>query len=270
MSRYSPIVATARTMAVLEALAGGRALSIAELAKLTSLSRAHVWKILMGLESAGYVRQLPTSGGYLPTHKIVALARRHVSSTRFVELCQPYLDALARMTGELVQLALVEGEVLRFVAKADGTQRITVRSLLGAEVDLHATATGKAWLATLPEEEATALVRRRGLRRFTPKTIVSLQALRLPIRAARRLGYATVEEEHLEGANAVAAAIVPAETGQGIGAIVVTGPTFRLPPAKLAKLAPLIKRTARELSELWMGPIPEAGGSGEAEGRVQP
>ncbi len=264
MSRYSPILATVRSLQLLEALAGRPGLAVADLAKQTGLSSAHVWKILMGLESAGYVRRNPTTGVYLLTYKIVALGRRHADAVRFVDLCQPHLEALARKTTELVQLAVLEGDALRFVAKADGTERITVRSLLGTEVDLHATGTGKAWLSTLPEDEAVELVRRRGLPRITTRTVTSLKALRLALRSVRKLGYALIEEEHLEGANAVAAPIVPAGATRGIGAVVLTGPTFRLSPSKLARLAPLVKATARELAALWSDVNPGARDSGPA------
>lgn len=224
----------------------------------------------MGLESAGYARKNPATGAYLLTYKIVALGRRHADAVRFVELCQPYLDALARKTGELVQFAVPEGDVLRFVAKADGTERITVRSLLGTEVDLHATATGKAWLSTLPEDEAIELVRRRGRPRITARTVISLKGLRLSLRAARKVGYALIEEEHLEGANAVAAPIVTPGAARGIGAVVVTGPTFRLPPAKLARLAPLVKAAARELAALWSDVTPGARDSSPLADRALP
>lgn len=248
MSRHSPIAATARSLQLLEILAGNPGLSVAVLSRRMGLASPHVWKILVGLQSAGYVRKAPLTNVYLLTYKIVALSARHTSAVRVIDLCQPFLETLAARTGELIELSLLDGEVLRCVAKADGTELVTVRSLLGTEVDLHATASGKAWLSSLPEDRALALARARGLRRFTPKTITSLAGLRAALRSAKRLGYAVVEEEHLEGAHGVGVPVVPPGGTEGVGSLVAAGPPFRFRPTRLRKLVPILKATAREVA----------------------
>lgn len=237
---------------MLEILTGSGGYTVAEIAREMELTQAHIWKILAGLESAGYITREPGTGRYVLTSKLIALARRHTDTAPFLRMCQSHLDYLAEKTGELVQLALLEGNVLRFVAKAEGIHRLTVRSLLGRPVDLHATASGKAWLATLPEKDAIAIARRAGLRRFTPSTQTAPSQLRPALRAARRAGYAIVEEEHLEGANAIAAPLVPPFTGDvAVGAVAVTGPSFRLPRRTLTKLAPTVLDVAHSLAQIW-------------------
>ena len=72
---------------------------------------------------------------------------------------------------------------------------------MGREVVLHATATGKAWLATLPEDEALRLVVARGFpvpRHADPGTfgkgvVRTIDELRAHLRETRRRGYALAD-----------------------------------------------------------------------------
>ncbi len=63
-------------------------------------------------------------------------------------------------------------------------------------------------------------------------------------------GYAVVDEELVDGGRAVAAPILKA--GHVVGAVAVSGPTFRLPVAKLHRLAPIVRRAAAELEAIWV------------------
>lgn len=69
------------------------------------------------------------------------------------------------------------------------------------------------------------------------------------LRAARRHGYAVVNEELAEGGGAVAAPIV--HDGRVVGTVAVSGPTFRLSGSKLHRLAPRVQRTAQQLAAIW-------------------
>src|SRR5919108_22511 len=165
-------------------------------------------------------------------------------------ICAPILQALADETDELVQLAVVEdGEVL-FVAKAEGPgQQIRMLPLVGLVAPAHATAAGKVWLAHPPEAEALAVLARQGLRRLTPRTITSRGKLFTQLREAHARGYAIVDEELVQGGRAAAAPILAG--GRVVGAVAVSGPTFRLSLGKLHRIAPRIRRAAAELGVVW-------------------
>jgi DNA-binding IclR family transcriptional regulator len=165
-------------------------------------------------------------------------------------ICLPILQALADETDELVQLAVVEDGGLLFVAKAEGPgQQMRMVPLVGLLAPAHATASGKIWLAHLPEAETLAVLARHGLRRLTPRTITSRAKLLAQLREARARGYAIVDEELVEGGRAAAAPILAG--GRVVGAVAVSGPTFRLSLARLHRIAPRIRRAAEELEAVW-------------------
>ena len=83
-------------------------------------------------------------------------------------------------------------------------------------------------MAALPEREIMRLVR-RGLDRFTDRTITDLEPLLEELARVRRRGYATGFGEYDAGLNAVAAPVYDAR-GQVAAAVDVWGPAFRVTP----------------------------------------
>ncbi len=245
------VASVARAMHVLEAFAGHpEGVALSRLAAKLGYGKASLWKILATLAREGFVRQDPLTARFHLGWRLLALAFGHAERVGMPAICVPILQALADETDELVQLAVVEdGEVL-FVAKAEGPgQHIRMLPLVGLVAPAHATAAGKIWLAHLPEAEALAVLARQGLRRLTPRTITSRVTLLAQLREARARGYAIVDEELVEGGRAAAAPILVA--GRVVGAVAVSGPTFRLSLAKLHRIVPRLRRAAGELGAVW-------------------
>jgi len=110
-----------RSLAVLETLAAhpeGCPLSTLAAAANMPVSAAH--RLLVDLGRTGYVRQSREHGEYTLTIKLVALGLGFLSRSGIVDVAQPLLDSLAQESGELVRLAVVDGNELIFVAKAQG------------------------------------------------------------------------------------------------------------------------------------------------------
>ena len=73
---------------------------------------------------------------------------------------------MAQQSGELVRLAIVDGEHLTWVAKSQGARKgVRYDPDIGTDERLSCTATGHAWLLTLSDECALDLVSGPGLRR---------------------------------------------------------------------------------------------------------
>jgi DNA-binding IclR family transcriptional regulator len=228
-------------------------LTVSELAHQLRIHKGVVSRTLRHLVARGYVVASPTTRRFSLALSILALGLRYADRLGFPGVCLPILQDLADDTGELVQLGVVDGDRLLFVAKAEGRdQRIRMVSMLGQFAPLHATAAGKVFLASLPTAQALALARRQGLRAFTRRTVTSVAALRRELWRVRRLGYAVVEEELFEGAGAVAAPVRLARLGDRVvGTVSLSGPTFRLPAARKHELAPKVLATAARLAAIW-------------------
>ena len=75
-------------------------------------------------------------------------------SSRFSRIDSAGANELSAATGELAQLSACDRGRLYVIAKAEGENRIRIESLLGREIALHASATGKAWLSGMPRDDA--------------------------------------------------------------------------------------------------------------------
>lgn len=154
-----------RSFKVLEYLAEypqGVALSTVASELKIPLSASH--RLLTELIRCGYVRQSPGDGHYVLTIKLVSVGLSFLSNSGIVDVAQPLLDQLAAASGELVRLAVVDDEDLTFVAKAQGaTHGLRYDPDMGLSVMLSCSAAGHAWLSTMSEDDAMALVAKKGL-----------------------------------------------------------------------------------------------------------
>ncbi len=249
---YGTINAIRRAMNALEQLAAARyGLSVTELANAARLSKATVFRILASLQSAGYVEQEPQSQRYRLTLRIASLAFAFIDTMGFEDICQPYLTELARETGELVQLAVVQGDEMIFVAKAEGNQRVKVVPLLGRRVTLHASAAGKVWLASLPEEEAIRIVLTHGLPQLTEQTLTTIDANRAEWARVRQQGYATTIQEYWDDVNSVGAAVRTGANRRVVAGITIAGPSSRLMLEIMQALVPRLTSVADAIGRLW-------------------
>ena len=244
------VASVARALRVLKAFAdhpGGIALT--RLSAELGYGKASLSKIMSTLEREGFVRR-DGAGHFHLSWRLLALALGHAQRVGISGVCMPVLQSLADETDELVQLAVIEGDHVLFVAKAEGPgHSLRLLPLVGVVAPTHATASGKVWLASLPDDRALDVMRRQGLARVTSRTITSRARLLAELRSVRRDGYAITDGELDEGGRAIAAPIV--HRGRVVGAIAVSGPSSRLPLPRLKRLAPRVQRAARELEALW-------------------
>ncbi|MGC3964564.1 MAG: IclR family transcriptional regulator [Rhodocyclaceae bacterium] len=210
------------------------------------LSASH--RVLADLVRCGYVRQDAETGRYALTIKMVAMGLSFLSRSGVVDVSQPLLDQLASHSGELVRLAIVDGESLVFVAKAQGaTHGLRYDPDMGLAVPLWCSAAGHAWLSTLTDDDALVLVARAGLNepeRFGPRAPTSIGVVMDYVRAARERGFSMITEVFAPGMAAMAAP-VRGDDGAAIGVVTIAGPAVRLTESRMQELAPDLLETAR-------------------------
>ena len=254
MSNSQPSVAgtVERVLRVIETLAGApEGLSLAALADELELPRSACHRLLADLVRCGYVRQLRERGDYALTTKLPALGLNFLGAAGIVDIAQPIIERLAEASGELVRLALVDGDRLTFVAKAQGARSgLKYDPDMGIDVRLSCSAGGHAWLMTLSEERATELVVRQGFgepKHFGPKAPTTFKALGKLLDDDRKRGFSTIVEQYAPGMTAMAAPVMRAG-GSAIGVITVAGPLQRLTPQRMLGLGPALKAAAAELA----------------------
>lgn len=252
------VVAIERCLRLIEELAGeAEPVELVELAKRIGLPNSATHRTLSTLMESGWVVQDPASQNYALSLRLSTLAFRNLDARAVPDIVQSVLNRLAHRTHEYCRLAIVEGEDLVWVARAQGaTAGLRYDPDMGQEIVLHATANGKAWLATLPENEALRIVCARGfdaLRPLGPRVLKDVDELRLHLSETRSRGYATAIEEAEAGTVALA---VPFRCDQSeeapvAGTISVAGPLVRIGPERYEDLSRELHVAAEEVAALW-------------------
>jgi len=234
--------------------------SLAEICAALTLPKSIGHRLLALLMESGYVMQHSPSGRYGLTLKLTMLGLRHYVCTGLDDLAQPVLDRLAAETGELARLAVVEGERLVWVAKAQGARSglrydPDLDHDTGHDVVLHATATGKAWLATLPQAQAMRIVEATELhstRRYGPNVATSLHAFAQMLEATRQAGFGVALDEGEPGTAAVAVAVVELTAARAaVATLSLAGPLSRFGPDRRSFFVARLQSAAQELGGIW-------------------
>ena len=219
---------------------------VTELARRLGLHKSTASRLLATLEKRGLVEQDDETGRYRLGLVVIRLAEKAERTLDLRAIAMPELDRLARATRETTGLGVADGDQFLTVAQADGPNLVAVGDWTGRGVPIHSVAAGKVLLAAMPEREILRLVR-RGLDRFTDRTITQLEPLLEELARIRRRGYATAFGEFDADLNGVAAPVHDAR-GQVIAAVDVWGPAFRITPRRVPELVQQVRDSAAAVS----------------------
>lgn len=219
---------------------------VTELARRLGLHKSTASRLLATLGRRGLVEQDEESGKYRLGVVVIRLAECAERTLDLRALAMPDLERLARATRESVGLAVAEPDGAVAVAQVAGPSLVAVGDWNGRAMPLHATASGKVLLAALPERDILQIVK-RGLERFTERTIVDLEPLLEDLARARRRGYATAIGELEIGLHAIAAPVHDPR-GHTIAAVEVWGPAFRLTARRVPEIANAVRDTAAAIT----------------------
>jgi len=252
------VAAVSRCLALLEVLANEREpVEVTELAVRLDMPASAVHRLIVTLLNHGWVVQDPLSQKYSLSLRMSTLAFRNLDARAVPDIVQAVLDNLARETREYCRLAIVEGEDLVWVARAQGaTSGLRYDPDMGQEIILHATANGKAWLSTLPEDEAVRIVFARGFqanRPLGPNSAQTIDELRDRLRVARERGYGLSLEEAEQGTAALAVPFFasPLADAPVAGTISVAGPAIRIAPDRYDTLVAALHKAAQDIAAIW-------------------
>jgi DNA-binding IclR family transcriptional regulator len=184
---------------------------------------------------------------------IVRLAGAAGRRLDVVHESRPVCRALATEVGETVNLAVLSGRDALYLDQVAGPAALSPHNWPGKRIPLHATSDGKVLLAYLSQAELAGCLT-PPLRRFTDRTITTLDEFSPVLVEVRRRGFATAVEELEAGLTAIAVPVRNAE-GDVVASISASGPSFRIPADRIGQVAESVRRAAAEVSRRlgWTG-----------------
>ena len=207
-----------------------------ELAERLDAAKSTVHRHLVTLTELGYI--IEKDGEYALSLRFLDLGDRARNQLNLYQVVKVELDELVRELGERSQFMVPENSEGVYIYQTKGERGIDTDSHIGTRVPLHATAVGKAYLSSLPDEEVQTLLQEMTLTAETAHTITDPEQLLGDLKKTRERGYALNEQEKKPGTYAIGVPIQHTETGETIGAVSLTAPETRMFSSSFREEAP--------------------------------
>jgi DNA-binding IclR family transcriptional regulator len=161
---------------------------------------------------------------------------------------RPFVEDLAASTREEAYLGVLsEWRVLSLVV-IPSPQAVRIARPDNLPAALHATASGKTFLAYHTDDLLARYLREVPLRALTPNTLLDPNALQHELHLIRAAGVAYDREEQVIGISCIAAPVF-GDSGEIRAALSIAYPTFRVDSDQVIRWTEEVSRRALALSE---------------------
>jgi DNA-binding IclR family transcriptional regulator len=244
-----------RAIAVADHLARNGAMGVRALAKALDLPLGSVHRLLADLAAERVIEQTP-DGAWQMSYRLIEIVDLQIDQVGFPRIARPHCDALARFSGETVNLNILSSLSCVCIDKVRGNEAMQLDWRIGARGPLHCGGSAKAMLAYMDPAEQTRVLA-GPLHAYNANTITDPTALRAEIAAIRARGYSVDREEIVMGVFCVGVPILD-RRGLPVGAISVSGTTPKAPGPDLEPLVERLFDAARAVSQRLghSGPFP--------------
>lgn len=218
-------------------------MSLAEISQTSGLNKTTAHRLLKALQSEALVERNSVTNAYSLGAALMALGVQALASSDLRRRVRPLLKLLARESGETATLEVPVEDNMLILDEVTGSHVVAAAGNVGTCWPMHATSTGKAWLAYEPsgmERIANRLVS------LTANTLTSTEQIASQFADIRRRGFAESVDE-LEQGFAAVATVIHGPLGDVVGALSIGGPTQRFGASRRAELGAALRRAAARL-----------------------
>lgn len=167
--------------------------TLADMAKATGLSRAAARRVMLTLQSLGYVGSDGRRFHLRP--RVLEVGYAYLNSFGLSTIAQPHLDSLNETLGEACSVGVLGGHDVVYIARAQGRRRMTTSMSIGTRLEATCTAVGRVLLAGCPGSDIDTLLATAPLTAHTPHTLTDPKLLRENIFQVGEQGWAVVDQE---------------------------------------------------------------------------
>jgi DNA-binding IclR family transcriptional regulator len=235
---------TLRAFALLERIAAAdESPTLEELTRASGLPKPTVHRILRLLIGGGLVEREVHEKRYALGGRTCALALAVQMRTARRRERQAILARLVDAIGETCNFTMLDGREVVYVERVETSASVRLHMKAGSRVPLHCTASGKLLLSDLSSAQVRRLLGDGPLRRYTERTITSVETLARELAKIRASGVGTDVGEYLDGSVCLA---VPVRDPRGrmCAAVAVHGPAPRMTLKKGYAFLPAMREAA--------------------------
>lgn len=222
-------------------------LTMTQIADRVGMNKSTVHRLLATLEKKRFVDRDPLTGIYRPGIRLLQVAYLSLEHNDLRRVAAPLLHTLSNQSLETVDLAVIDETEVVYLDVVESPQRVKLAAAIGQRLPAYCTASGKAILAYLPEENVKRILN-GGMPAYTVRTLVTPGALFENLHLIHEQKVAFSEQEYEEGINAIGAPILD-QNNYPIASVAVAGPAYRLTRERMIEICPLVLSTANSIAE---------------------
>ncbi|WP_419907924.1 IclR family transcriptional regulator [Hoeflea sp.] len=238
-------------------------IGLSDLARMAGHDKATVLRLMSALADRGFVEQNVKTREFRLGPALLRLAHIREASLPQRASARPILERMSQESGETVHLLLLGKshlETIDFIETSAHAMRVYMDA--GERIPLHASASGHACLAYMPEKDAERALS-GALKRYTDHTITEAGAILSRLGSIRETGIAEIDRGFEDGVYGMAAPIF-ASDGSVTGAVGIATPCSRVTDAFRNKAHAIIRRAAGDITRAWGGVAPSDAIAGTA------
>ncbi len=217
-----------------------------EIAVRTGLNRGTAYRFCRTLLALGYLEEVAPST-FRPGLKVISLAQAALGSHEIVDLAMPFLQQLRERVNETVNMGILDGTDIVYVARLLNSDLLTLRVAVGSRLPAYASSLGRSILAFLPQAETEDILTRSDIKQWTSETMTKRIDISRELASIRDKGYAFNDQEIAMGVRGIAAPIMGTE-GRPIAAINLSIARPITQEQVTQKFSPAVLESAREIS----------------------
>jgi IclR family pca regulon transcriptional regulator len=223
-------------------------LTASEAGRLAGISRTAARRHLLSLVHFGYAATDGKQFWLAP--RVLRLGQSYLGAARLPRLVQPSLHRISTNCGETVNVSVLDGHEVVYVAQSSPPRSVSIGYHVGVRVPAHVVTPGVVMLAARDDASIEAWTAAHDFVSFTAHTVTDTQRFLDEVRSARAQEFWSTVGQLDVGLCGIA---VPLKNRKGacIAALSVSAPVSRYAGTQMAeKLLPLLRETAQALRPL--------------------
>ena len=182
--------------------------------------------------------------------RVLRLGQSYLGASRLPRLAQPFLQRVSNQTGETVNVSVLDGHDVVYVARSTAPRYVSIGYSVGTRVPAHVVTPGIVILGTMPDTAVEAWTAEHDFAEFTAQTVTDTQHFLAEVREARAQDYWATHGQ-LDATFAGIAVALRDRKGVCHGAISTTVLASQYTAAAMAeKLLPPLREAAQQMRPL--------------------
>jgi len=229
-------------------LARGEPIDVAHIVKALKIPKSTAYELVRTLVETGLIEPRGRGSTLYLGRKLYELGMAYRAQVDLLKDGGQIVEELRDLTGETVQLSVLEDGMMHVLIKEEGSGHIRIVSRIGSRVPVNWAAAGRLLVSDLDDKLLKELLTRTCRQSPSGKAMMDIPKLIRQIRRFRRQGYGTEINEVNEHAGCVAAPVIDGH-GCCIAAISIVAPEQRLDKSNIGMLAKSVMAAAKKLSQ---------------------